>query len=412
MISPKPPRGAYARPHAMARQLVTLGHQVTLMMVSETDHWHIERYLWDGVQAVVMPHILPHILSGRLHYGWDPWDTLRRLTYLIGDEQEFDLIHCFETRPSVIYPGLFKSHQDHIPLLTDWNDWFGRHGLVEYNRPGWYHKLHLEGIETYYEESFRAQAAGLTVISSALRERALKIGVRAERICHIPGGTFLDWFKPRSTKACRVRMNFPIEIPILGFSSSDSHFDLNIIMESLTILIRRFPSILLLVTGRPRAGVYQLVERFGLQEHVCFVGYVPFDELPWYLGCADLFLLPMADLPYNQGRWPNKMGEYMSLGRPTVANPVGDIVSLFRDHPVGLLAGWEAEDFAEKISTLIQDPSLALRLGETARFVAEAEYDWKILGGKLESFYRFILTQEKPSIYQKERNQEGIYGQS
>jgi hypothetical protein len=47
----------------------------------------------------------------------------------------------------------------------------------------------LWGIETYYEEAFRARAAGLTVIASALAQRAIGLGVRPDRICHLPGGT-------------------------------------------------------------------------------------------------------------------------------------------------------------------------------------------------------------------------------
>jgi glycosyltransferase involved in cell wall biosynthesis len=128
---------------------------------------------------------------------------------------------------------------------------------------------------------------------------------------------------------------------------------------------------------------------------VTFVGYVPYEELPWYLGCADIFLLPMADKPYNVGRWPNKMGEYMSLGRPTVANPVGDIKNLFQEHQVGITASWDPVDFAEKVMVLLKDSAMASRLGENARKAAETEYDWSILAVKLENFYEKILKLEQ-----------------
>jgi glycosyltransferase involved in cell wall biosynthesis len=391
MISPKPSLGAYARPHAMGKQLVQRGHKATLVMVSEKECWRTKVYDWDGVRAVVTPHLAP----GRISYGWDPYDTLRRLLFLIRDGDAYDLVHCFETRPAVIYPSLWVSHKQKIPFLTDWNDWYGRKGLVEFNRPWWYHMMRFQGIETYYEEAFRAKAAGLTVISSVLGNRAIGLGVRPERICHIPGGAFLDLFVCRSQAECRLRMGFPLEIPILGFSSSDSHLDLEIVMAALAIVARSYPSIRLIVTGRARPSVYKKVAQYQLEQQVCFVGYVPFEELPWYLGCANLFLLPMANLPYNIGRWPNKMCEYMCLGRPTIANAVGDIKKLFNEHQIGVTAAWDPVDFAEKILSVLGDPEQARKYGENARKLAETEYDWRILSIKLEEFYFKILQLEE-----------------
>lgn len=405
MISPKIALGAHARPHAIGRQLVARGNQVTLLLVAEKERWHTREYDWDGVRAIESPHIS----FGRLRYGWDPWNALTRIVFLSRDKQAYDLIHCFETRPANVHPALWFSNKEHIPLITDWNDWFGRKGLAEFNRPLWYRILNLKAIETYYEEAFRPKAAGLTVISTTLAERAVKLGVKPERICHISGGVFLDRFILRSKEECRQHIGLPSDIPILGFSSSDSHFDLEIIMAALAKVTRVFPEIKLIITGKARPSVHELVEKYRVSGQVLFVGYLPFDELPWYLGCADLFLLPMADLPYNRGRWPNKLCEYMSLGRPTIANPVGDVKKLFERHPVGLLAGWESDDFAEKIITLVEDRDLSCELGETARRVAETEYDWRILIEKLEQFYYKICKFEQHPISERVIQSEDAY---
>jgi glycosyltransferase involved in cell wall biosynthesis len=387
MISPKTALGAYARPHAMGRELARMGHRVSLLIVADKAGWKISDYDWDGVRTIETPHLT----FGRLRYGWSAWNTAARLLYLDRQRQQFDLIHCFETRPANIYPALWLARKQGIPLITDWNDWFGRQGLVEVNRPWWYRLLNLKGIETYYEEAFRAKAAGLTVISSALAERAAGLGVAPERLCLIPGGAFVDLFAPRPQEVCRAQLGYPLDAPTLGFSSSTSHFDLEIVMPAVAIVARRYPTIQLIVTGSPNQSVHQMVRQYGLEERVRFTGYVAYEDLPVCLGCADIFLLPMADLTHNRGRWPNKMCEYMSLGRPTVANPVGDIRGLFEKYQVGLLAAWQAEDFAARILELLDQPELARRVGMNARRVAEEVYDWRILAGRLESFYQKIL---------------------
>jgi len=120
-----------------------------------------------------------------------------------------------------------------------------------------------------------------------------------------------------------------------------------------------------------------------------------FEELSTYLSCADLFILPFPNKIYNVGRWPNKIGEYISLGRPTISNPVGDIKKLFETYNIGLLANWDPDDFADKIIYLIENPSIANQLGENARQVAVHRYNWSILINRLEEFYYNILERDR-----------------
>ncbi len=59
-------------------------------------------------------------------------------------------------------------------------------------------------------------------------------------------------------------------------------------------------------------------------------GPVTYRELlPKYLAAADVFLMPYSNKISNVGRWPNKVGDYMCVGRPTVSNPVGEVKWLF-----------------------------------------------------------------------------------
>jgi glycosyltransferase involved in cell wall biosynthesis len=118
---------------------------------------------------------------------------------------------------------------------------------------------------------------------------------------------------------------------------------------------------------------------------------VPYDELSWYLGCADLFILPYPDKIYNIGRWPNKIGDYLSVGRPIISNPVGDVRTLLQEHNVGSLAEWDPGDFAEKIIGLIGNPERLNKYCENARQLAVKEYNWKVLIQRLEGFYYRIL---------------------
>jgi len=386
MITHHPRFKAGSRSGAMAESLVRRGHQVTLVATSNDRRLGTELSMSNGVRVVETPDLL----WGRLRSGWDLWDLLNRMAFLRKDDDQYDLVHCFETRPTTIYPALDFVRRRKIPMVTDWNDWFGRGGIITISRPGWYRRL-FAGIETYYEEAFRTRAAGLTVISTALARRAAALGVPEDRICYIPGGVVPSEIPARRIEDCRARLGYPAGAPILGFASADSHLDLEIVMEALRIAVGTHPEMKLIVSGKTSSRVADLVRSYGVQDHVVFIGFVSSDELALHMGAADIFLLPFPDTVYNRGRWPNKMGLYMCLGRPTVSNPTGDLKALFERHRVGLLAEWDPANFAEKILTLVADDGLARELGENARRVALTEHDWDTLVSRLERFYDRLL---------------------
>jgi glycosyltransferase involved in cell wall biosynthesis len=373
----------------MAKYLTDRGHKVLLIVISNERRAGVTESDWDGVRTIETPDLL----WGRLRSGWDLWDLLNRVVYLARDKAPYDLVHCFETRPATIYPALYHCKRCQIPMFTDWQDWWGRGGVIDVLRPKWY-RLLFGWIETYYEEAFRTRGAGLTVISGALAQRAMGLGVPEERILHISGGTFPDFFRAGTQEECRQRAGIPWTGPILGFSSLDSHLDLELTMQALALVAERYPGVKLIITGRAGTSVMDMAKAHGVDGNVHLTGFLPLEDLPWYLGCADVFVLPFPDEIYNIGRWPNKIGEYMSLARPTVSNPFGDIKPLFESHDIGLLAAWDPVDFAEKIIYLLENPELACELGENARHVAVTEYDWKVLAGKLEAFYERVLNMQ------------------
>lgn len=386
------------RSRALAAQLVKRGHDVSLLLISGSKRFGMHEYTWEGVRIMESPDLL----WGRLRSGWDPWNMLNRFVYLGSNEEQYDLIHCFETRPCTIYPALFLSRKKNLPIITDWNDWWGHHGLIDVNRPFLY--KYLAGwLETYYEEAFRVKTAGLTVIAKGLEERAIGLGVPAENICLIPGGASINYFKLTNKEECRRNSKLPLTAPILGFCSADSYLDIEMVLDSLVLVAKKYSDVKLIITGMVKRKVTDLVEKLGLSQNVIFPGFLPFSDYSMVLGSADVFLLPMADKPYNRGRWPNKMGDYLSMARPTVANPVGDIKTLFEKYPVGRLAQWDPVDFSNQIIYLLDHPAESSELGKTGRWVAENVYNWDALGEKLEAFYLKTLRNRSVDVSQPKR---------
>jgi glycosyltransferase involved in cell wall biosynthesis len=102
--------------------------------------------------------------------------------------------------------------------------------------------------------------------------------------------------------------------------------------------------------------------------------------------------MPYANKISNIGRWPNKIGDYMCMGKPTVSNPIGEVKALFEQFEIGILADESVESIADAVQTLLQNPEQARRIGQRARAAAETVFAWEHLIEDLERWYYRIVS--------------------
>lgn len=370
----------FARPALFARLMARQGHQVTLLCTADRARFRDREEVVDGVRFLEMADLLP----GQLRSGWDPVSILRRNRRMAGED--YDLLHCFETRPATIHPALAYVRRHGVPLVIDWNDWWGRGGLIRELRPRWYQLL-FEGFETYYEEHYRNRAQVTTVISHALGRRAQALGVPAESIHWIPGAADLDQFRPLDAAAARQQAGLPAEAFLMGYSAMDVVQDAPLVFAAAARVVRACPEARLVMTGRPLPALHEMAAQAGLADHYLHLGLLPYEQLPRMLAAMDVLLLPFTTRVSNLGRWPNKVGDYLASGRPVVTNPVGEMKDLFRTQAGGVLAEETPEAFAQAILGLARDPARRAALGEQARQLAEQELTFARMAQRLLAAY-------------------------
>jgi glycosyltransferase involved in cell wall biosynthesis len=375
-------RSTYHRCFQFARHLVARGHRVDLLTISPTERLHFRETVSEGVRVIETPDLL----VGMTRTGWDPYDTWRRARYL--KRRRYDLIHAFDCRPAVILPALTQRDRDGAALLTDWADWWGRGGVID-ERPNKLIKLTFEGIETYFEEHYRTHADGLTVISDALQQRALALGVRPDRITHISSGADIEHIQPGDRLAARRALGLPEDGYIVGFSGF-VHYDLALLLAAFDHLARMRSDVRLLLTGARSPLVARYAQGGGWADRVIEAGVIDYSILPHYHAAVDVFALPFANKLANRGRWPNKIGDYLAAGRPIVSNPVGDIKPLFTAYDIGYLTEEMPEAFAWGLAQALDDRARAHSQGQTARHVAERVLSWALLSERMEETYRRI----------------------
>lgn len=375
------------RAHPWANELAARGHEVDVMCHANTERWRTSIERVNGFRIIENPDLL----VGALRQGWDPVCAIRRRSFLLRENKQYDLIHCLDTRLAVVWPALLYARSRGIPIVSDWIDWWGHGGLIKERRPWWY-RAFFAGIEVFFEEYYRDKLDGLTAISHALMERAVKLGVPRERCLVVPGGANVRAFAQVPTKSeSRNLAGIPADAPVVCFSGLDVLIDLPLAVRAFEVLHDRNPRTVLLLVGPTERDARSMVSSESVMRNIKALGPIAYAMLPKFLAAADVFLMPYANKVSNVGRWPNKIGDYMCVGRPTVSNPVGEVKWLFDRYPIGTLAEETAESMAAAALEYLTDPDRAREVGERARQIAHREFAWDKLIVRLEEWYYDLI---------------------
>ncbi|MBI1880158.1 MAG: glycosyltransferase, partial [Chloroflexi bacterium] len=373
--------GTYWRALYLAQSLVKCGHQVTVLATSPQRRWGYHHFTEAGVTIVAAPDLLP----GPLRSGWDPWNVLARIKWLRG--QEYDVVHAFEARPIVLLPALYAQRFGRARLVMDWCDWFGVGGSVE-ERPNPLIRTVLRPVETFFEERFRRQADGSTVINTVLQQRLQALGVPSETLMLLRNGSNTATFFPQAQATLRQRLGIPADTLLVGYVGAIFVRDAALMAEAFNALQVAEPRARLLLVGFTHAGLEPLLAD---PAKVIRIGSMPRSLVNDWLATCDVLWLPLCDSGANRGRTPLKLNDYLALGRPIVSTAVGDLVDFFDRYPVGWLAQPTPEALAAQTLAALHDPAGRAERGASARQMAEQVLNWDIIAAGLANFYKQIL---------------------
>lgn len=154
---------------------------------------------------------------------------------------------------------------------------------------------------------------------------------------------------------------------------SDNLPYLEALAEPLREVSRRHPGFrLVVVADRPPAlpGVPTEFRRWRLEDELtCFGG-------------IDVGLMPLEDSPWARGKCAFKAIQYMALGIPAVASPVGMNVEVIRDGENGLLPA-DAASWVRALDGVLRDRGRAAAIGAAGRRTIERDYALSVVAKRM-----------------------------
>lgn len=154
------------------------------------------------------------------------------------------------------------------------------------------------------------------------------------------------------------------EIVIGWIGSGTTSQFLDLIKEPFISLSKKFNNIRLVIIGGS----------FSIKGHTNII------NIPWSMSdeiaCLRMFdigIMPMPENDWTKGKCGFKAILYMSMGIPCVCSPVGVNKEIINDNENGYLAG-SGEEWISKLSKLIADLELRIKIGTAGRRTIEKKY--------------------------------------
>lgn len=305
-----------------------------------------------------------------------------------------DLVHLFKPKG---YGGLALMLMQLIGacgvttprLFVDCDDLEGKGGMNDLKGYGTLERLLFD-----FQESFIPRhVQGVTVASRMLQAKMAQIGVLPECCRYLPNGIFRDR-PPGDGRAVRKRLGIADDTPVLLLYTRFFEFGQERLYSILENLTRDVPACRILVVGKGPQGEESALEQVasgrGFSDALIMAGWLEPADIPDYIAAGDVALYLLDDTLINRAKCPAKLTELVAAGIPVVADRIGQAAEYVADAAATRFST-DAE-LAERLAVLLTDPALRASVGQAAREYMQQHFEWAILVGELDGFYRQTIS--------------------
>lgn len=413
--------GAEVRAEKQARQLMALGHEVTIVTLRHDKQWKRSETL-NGLPIVRVGGIYTSkgiLRIGR--FGHLPIDIL--MFFVLWQlRNRFDIIHALQLSPLAAVAALIgkltrkpiiisipstgpgkQQHPEDATLMAD--------TLADTRIDTSFLKIPYKDIVVGDIAYLSKSAIGGNIIVNFLKKSdafyqllssrsypyMTSHGFRKEKLTLIPNGVNAEKFhpapelrpdpkQPERIIICVARLQYPKGIDVL------LHAWARMMREPAAWRTALLPRLLIAGEGPLQPQLERIAAELRIQDSIEFMGLqrdvVPLLQRAWG------FVMP--------SRWegmPNAVLEAMSIGLPTIATRVSGSEDIIVDGVNGLLVEPEQpEELAQALRRIIEDTDFTQQLTQEARATILHDYQLNRVAEKCVDFYRQVLSKDKNTL--------------
>lgn len=224
----------------------------------------------------------------------------------------------------------------------------------------------------------------------SLKELIERLYIPQFNIRVIPHGNYINFTGiPETQQQSREELAVFGKGPFLLFFGQIKEVKgLDILLNALPNVIKKFPSIQLVIAGKvwkDNFSQYQaLIEKHKLNNHVIsHIRYIPDDLVGYYYSASDLVVLPYRKI-YQSGA----LLMAMSFGRPVLVSNLEGMTEVIHDDVNGFVfRQGDSEHLAQRLNEVLSVPQKMSKIAEAGYATVSSRNSWIHIGEKTVQAY-------------------------
>lgn len=258
----------------------------------------------------------------------------------------------------------------------------------------------LFGLRGRLLEALKRRVAGsssaMTVVSTAMRDEAMRIGLHPPRLVVLPMGVDL---RERFVADAQVER---VGDELLFVGRLVPKKGLPHLLSAIPAVLAGRPEVTLTIAGfGPEEALLRLqAQQLGIESHVNFLGAMSQESLPALYRRASIFVAPfIRDGSGNQEGLPVVLMEAIGCGCPVIVGEVAGVRDLLGDAANEVCVDpRDTQAFASAILATLDDPANAQERARMIRLTAAGRVDWQVIAdgyaGLLEGCVRDVVAKD------------------
>lgn len=233
------------------------------------------------------------------------------------------------------------------------------------------------------------------IIASTIDERLQLIrhcAVTASQVEVIPCGVDLRLFVPQDRQQARQRLSLDAHSPILLFAGRLDPFKGPDILLRAAVLMQNKAQVVIaggkLTGDKDVQRLQALAHELGIYHRVRFLGARSRAEMPFLYSAADVTVVPSYHESFGLAAV-----ESLACGTPVVATRAGGLLTVVRHEETGFLVSRCPGFFAERLDTILDNPTLASHMRARAR-LSVLQFGWPRVADHVQSVYKELTREE------------------
>jgi glycosyltransferase involved in cell wall biosynthesis len=211
----------------------------------------------------------------------------------------------------------------------------------------------------------------------------------------LPLGVDADIFRKKDTRHLKSMLG--VKGFVVGFVGKITRQKGILHLIETVSQVNKNVQLLIVGDGELRDEAEQLIDGVGLRGRTIFIDGVAHSQIPDYLNCMDILVLPSLSFPHLKEQFGRVIIEGMACEVPVIGSDSGEIPSTIGNAGLIFKEG-DIRDLKEKIDALMRNRALRSSLARRGRKRVLEHFTWKVIAEKQYRVYQELMRQRACTI--------------